>query len=349
MSLGKFTSIFAILVALVSIFSFSGARKNTQITASVSVPLIVQHVEPVVSSSTRILFVGDMMLGRYVEKLLAQNGESYLFSGTREVFRSANAVVGNLEGPIVYNHIPTLSGGMQFSFASGTANLLARNGVTIVSRANNHGLDRGVLGWADTSQLLQRSHVQYFGSPTQTKPSVSVATTTINNEQIAFVGMNTTFPTFVASVGENLVREVASTTGAFVVISIHWGNEYELEPNIFQKEYARKLILAGADLIIGHHPHVVQSVDEYQGVPIFYSLGNFLFDQYFSKDTQEGLAVMLEFADGVVTYKLLPLESVRSSVSLMSGVLKSQWLSTLAERSPAVAMGVEKGELVIVR
>ncbi len=337
-------------MVILATVSFGVVRIGMQTPAAVVTAVLPAPTSSTTPEPVRLLFVGDMMLGRNVEKLLSQNGERYLFSGTREVFRGVDAVIANLEAPIVYNHTLTPAGGMRFSFASSTAKLLAKNGVGIVSRSNNHGLDQGARGWADTSQLLQRAGVEYFGSPTQLNADVSVATTTINGKQFVFIGMNTTHPTFVASAGEKLVRTIASSSHAFVVVSIHWGDEYILEPNAFQKSYARKLIDDGADLIVGHHPHVVQSVDVYRGVPIFYSLGNFIFDQYFSDETQEGLAIVAEFGEEKnATYTLVPLMSKKSRVSLMSESVKTEWLKILAQRSPDISELVEKGEVAIVR
>jgi poly-gamma-glutamate synthesis protein (capsule biosynthesis protein) len=84
-----------------------------------------------------------------------------------------------------------------------------------------------------------------------------------------------------------------------------------------QQQVGHQLIAAGADIIIGHHPHVIQGLEIYQGKPIFYSLGNFIFDQYFSSDTQEGLGVGIELANDKITIKLIPFVSEFSQVRFM--------------------------------
>ncbi len=95
------------------------------------------------------------------------------------------------------------------------------------------------------------------------------------------------------------VRDLASSSD-YVVVNIHWGIEYQSKHGQIQQDLAHKLVDAGADAIIGHHPHVVQGSEVYKGKPIFYSLGNFIFDQYFSVETQRGLAVGLSFSENSI-------------------------------------------------
>ena len=86
-----------------------------------------------------------------------------------------------------------------------------------------------------------------------------------------------------------------------IFVSLHWGEEYQLQSNVEQQRIARALIDVGADAVIGHHPHVIQEVEEYNGGWIFYSLGNFIFDQYFSPETMEGLVASVTVQDGAIT------------------------------------------------
>ena len=121
---------------------------------------------------------------------------------------------------------------------------------------------------------------------------------------------------------------MAETTD-LVIVNVHWGTEYEHQFNKIQQETAHNLIDAGADIIIGHHPHVVQGIEIYQGKPIFYSLGNFIFDQYFSSDTRAGLAVGINITDGKSEFYLFPLKSKLSQVELTEGAEKEKFFSDL--------------------
>ena len=116
-------------------------------------------------------------------------------------------------------------------------------------------------------------------------------------------------------------------------MSVHWGQEYHLENSSSQQELAHKIIEAGADLIIGHHPHVVQSIEEYKGKLIFYSLGNFVFDQYFSEETRQGLAVWICLGRETAAFRLLPAWITNGQPDWMSSDEAKAFLASLAERS----------------
>ena len=127
-------------------------------------------------------------------------------------------------------------------------------------------------------------------------------------------------------------------------MSVHWGQEYQIKSSVFQQKLARKIIDSGADLIIGHHPHVVQEIEIYNNKLIFYSLGNFVFDQYFSEQTQQGLAVALEIYPvrnndsnrvnpNKNIYKLFPIQSKLSQPFLMEQNQAEKFLEKLSKRS----------------
>ena len=119
----------------------------------------------------------------------------------------------------------------------------------------------------------------------------------------------------------------------WVIVSIHWGEEYDQYVNTAQQNLAHALIDRGADAIVGHHPHVVQGVEVYKNKPIFYSLGNFIFDQYFSVETQQGLAVSLEFSDDGVAYALQPFKAAAGRITLLAGQEKQDFLDEVMKKS----------------
>ena len=120
-----------------------------------------------------------------------------------------------------------------------------------------------------------------------------------------------------------------------VIVTPHWGEEYQyLKSNKRQQKLAHAMIDAGADIIIGHHPHVVQEMEIYNGKPIFYSLGNFIFDQYFSPETQIGLAVGLVLSEnGKQSIFVFPLQSTQSQVKLMSGEALNNFFTQFTAKS----------------
>ncbi|MEI6309815.1 MAG: CapA family protein, partial [bacterium] len=125
----------------------------------------------------------------------------------------------------------------------------------------------------------------------------------------------------------------------FLVIFFHWGEEYQGHSSPEQQQLAHQAIDSGADLIVGSHPHVVQEIERYQGQDsgrsglIVYSLGNFVFDQYFSVETQQGLALGIEYSPGKALIRLFPLTSELSQVRLMDDQESKAFLETLAQAS----------------
>jgi len=291
-----------------------------------------------------LLAVGDIMLGRNVERLTNENGRDYAFENITSFFQTFNLVFANLEGPIPTLHRPTPSGSTTFSFVSTTPTLLKRHNIGIVSLANNHLYDQGASNATRTREKLQAEGILTVGDQKVVNESL-ITTSTINGKNIVFVALYDVFGALDEVKAQSLVKKTADTTDAFVFLSIHWGDEYKLTHNARQERIAHALIDAGADVIVGHHPHVVQDIEMYQNKPIFYSLGNFIFDQYFSTDTQEGLAVGITLTDDQTTYTLFPIDIVKSRAQLMDSDKKTPWLEALAKRgekniSSAVVQGV---------
>lgn len=296
----------------------------------------------------RVVFTGDVMLGRSVEKIISAKGSKYLFASTTQLFTGADAVVINLEGPIMAIHKPTPAMGMAFSFASTTPKLLVENGINTVFLANNHLYDYGASGYKETVNFLEKEKIAYFGHPFSTSTEY-VLRSQYNGQKIIFVGYNFTNPNFSKKSAVDVVKILNSEEG-YLVVMIHGGNEYEKVSNNAQKSFYRSLIDAGADSIIAHHPHVTQEIELHAGKPIFYSLGNFIFDQYFSKDVQEGLVIQLELGPVVAKYSIIPVISERSRPRPMDMEGKTKFLSDLAKRSGESARAsVAAGDIVILR
>jgi len=154
-------------------------------------------------------------------------------------------------------------------------------------------------------------------------------------DNITFLAFNQIFPFMDKE--EEIIKKIkmvkSSNPDNFLIVSMHWGEEYKLINSLTQQRLAHKIIEAGADLIIGHHPHVVQNIEKYQGKLIYYSLGNFIFDQYFSPETQQGLAVGLEIYPDRLVCQLFPLQINLSQPVLMERDKAREFLIQLANRS----------------
>jgi poly-gamma-glutamate synthesis protein (capsule biosynthesis protein) len=294
-----------------------------------------------------ILFVGDIMLDRGVEYLMRKNNNFYPFEKIIQFLRGIDIVVGNLEGPIVKNPPNFGSHSLRFAFSPEVIESLSFSNFNLLSLANNHTFDLGKEGFAETKEFLLKANIDFVGHPISCKEDFLT-----EKGGIIFLAFNKTFP-FNCSDEEiaKIVKKVReSNPGKFLIVLLHWGQEYELKSSISQQRLAHKLIDEGADLIIGSHPHVVQEIEEYKGKLIFYSLGNFIFDQYFSKETQEGLAVGLEIYPQELIYRLFPIQSHLSQPFLMEKEKANEFLENLAKRSsPQLLHKIKTGIIEIER
>lgn len=279
------------------------------------------------------LSVGDIMLGRYVETLMNVHGQKYPFDNWDDFYQDQDLVIGNLEGPIVENHVQTPDFTIRFSFSSAVADLLSQKSFSHLNLANNHTFDQGKQGFEETQSFLDEVGVGYFGHPRQAQHG-QVVIETMNEQKVALIGLNQAVSSyFDLEESQSLVEKIRSDhPEAMIMIQIHWGDEYQLRSNQTQQTIAQTLAKAGADIIIGHHPHVVQEVDVYQDTLIFYSLGNFIFDQYFSQDVQEGLALRGTIAPEM-EIELIPITSDLSQPQVMKSPRKDAFFIELAERS----------------
>lgn len=285
-----------------------------------------------------LLFFGDMMLDRNVGGHIKKKGLDYIFEKLKgeenRFFRGVDLISANLEGAVTNGgaHYPPVIEN-DFAFAPELVAQLKDYNFNFFNIANNHLSDQGIRGIDETTQNL-KSLGFHFSGCADGLANTTCSTTIINvaDKKLGFAGFSMVYSKFDIAEAEKIVKELASTT-EMVVVNIHWGVEYSHQFNKTQQEVAYSLIDAGADVIIGHHPHVVQGVEEYKGAQIFYSLGNFIFDQYFSEATKQGLAVGLtvDFSEEnpKYDYHLFPLQSENSQVELMSGENKENFLTLI--------------------
>ncbi len=280
------------------------------------------------NASSRRLYVmgfGDMMLGRYVRTLMDKHGKDYIFEKMPNMFTGADIVFGNLEGPIKGQGF-NKNTGMVFGFNEDIAPFLKQKGFSLLSIANNHATDQGWDGYETTKVALDQSGLGWCGHPSEPKEDSVYYQTLEDNKKFAFVCLHDVTYKLDYDAAVKLVEKV-NLEADFVLISIHWGYEYTHQPHDKkQVELARRLIDAGGDFIIGHHPHVVQTFEEYNGKLIFYSLGNFVFDQYWSKETQEELAIGIELSESEASVYLFPMKSEKSQSRLMSEEERKEWI-----------------------
>ncbi len=285
-------------------------------------------------NTVSMLHVGDMMLDRNVANAMGAAGLPAVLdtlAGTEgRFFKGMDIVAGNLEGPFVKYRIDTTKE-IAFRFDPKLAPQLASYGFNLVTLANNHLYDMGTAGLPATVKTLAEVGIDSYGHPYRIVSS-SLFYKEIDGVRFAFIGLNDTFNSLVEEQAIAMIEE-AEAHADKTVLNIHWGVEYKPTSHTRQQYLAHTFIDAGVDLLIGHHPHVVQELEIYKDVPIFYSLGNFLFDQYFSVPTQQSLAVGTVFHDDGLSLYLIPLVGERSVVRQMNKVEKRQFLAEYIDKS----------------
>jgi hypothetical protein len=265
----------------------------------VSLPM---QVKP--EGDAKLLFVGDIFLDRYIRQVAERKGGDYLFECVDELFQSADAVVGNLEGPIT--EFPSRSvgsvvgspGNFVFTFPTTSASLLARHNVKIVSLGNNHIGNFGDEGIEQTKKYLTEAGVNYFGGLSGGEP---VHRTKIDNREISFIAYNQFGGDVVEKVAGRIQEEKIAKPKSTIIIFAHWGEEYS-EPTWHMRDSAKRFAEAGASVVIGSHPHVVLGSENIGSTTVYYSLGNFIFDQYFEESVRNGLALEMNISKSGLTF-----------------------------------------------
>lgn len=286
---------------------------------------------PLQNGPVTIAAVGDIMLDRTVRTHIEQSGPEYPFSHIPRFFDGADIVVGNLEGSFTDN--PSVSVAdhtiLHFTFDPKLASELRAFGFSNVSLANNHSFDFGADGFDSTVRYLDAAKIASFGSP-----SNDIRLSTIRwakGKSVAFIGYHEFYNPDVSSV----VDQIAYMYGKvdFIVVYPHWGVEYEKGFTDNQREIAHAFIDAGADVVIGSHPHVIEPLEIYRNKAIFYSLGNFVFDQDFSLDTKRGMTLRITFDDSHVSYSLVPITMSHAQLSLPDAEERSLILAEMSQSS----------------
>jgi poly-gamma-glutamate synthesis protein (capsule biosynthesis protein) len=254
-------------------------------------------------------------MDRAVRNIGQKLGYDSLFSEIKPLFDSADIVAVNLEGPITSNPSKTLVNGhttdsLTFTFDPAVATSLSNAGIKLVSLANNHSDNFGLSGIAETKKWLTKSNIAWFGD--YKNASSTEATVTKNNISVAFVGYHAFQPGF-----EKVLASVSnlSNKGYFVIVMPHWGVEYATSSTREMRSQARLLVASGASAILGSHPHVVMEHVEMGDIPVFYSLGNLLFDQYFSAGVMTGNIVELDLSKKNGATKLDNIKIFQTSTS----------------------------------
>lgn len=292
--------------------------RNSSIALAVSLLLSVSAYS---ADTLNIIFTGDILLDRGVRRVINHHGVDHLFSdGIDSVFRSAQIVVGNLECPATKIESPVFK---QYIFRSEPEWLdtLRQHGITHLNLANNHSIDQGREGLLDTKQNIEEAGMVPIGAGASMQEAAGpvllassprkvwlVPSLRLALENYAYL---TDKPCVSQEPMDSLMQRVfqlrKADSTAVIIVSLHWGGEHTSKPVPRQRMEAHQLILAGADALICHHTHTLQTIETFRGKPIYYSIGNFIFDPTHPINA-EACIVRLKITSDTINTETLPVQ-----------------------------------------
>lgn len=344
-------------------------------------PLLRQRVDkPTVAIKPPELVisaVGDIMMSSSIQAAVAKHGYNYdiLFEKIAKDLAAADITIANLETQV--DHAAKISGYPKFNAHPGLLTTLKKTGIDILSVANNHVMDRGVKGLVRTLGNIEAAGLAFIGAGRTKAEASEIRVLTVRGTKVAFLAYtynaNRRLPGRKAGApGVNLlhansewdlaqacgrVREAKSFSDV-VVLSLHWGDEYSTTPTAWQRHAAARLIDSGADIIFGHHPHVLQPIeslaakDGRQGI-VAYSLGNFISSQnagitYERRDSKKALR-----GEGIVLSVFLSRRKggmeIRRAEYLPTWTLRERTKTAIIPRPVSIAPEIKKLESIQIR
>jgi len=283
----------------------------------------------------KIVLVGDVMLADGPGRLIRSGQDP--FRHVASALTGADMTIGNLECVVASKGKPEIK---PYTFRAPRQSLrLLKKYFSAVSLANNHSGDFGKGAFSEMLNLLEQHQIPYFGGGRHLRAAHQAYIREIRGKRIATLGYNGFFPRSfealddapgIAWLDEDMVQEAIQHTKQalavdFLIVYPHWGWEYQKLASPRQRQMARLMIDAGADAVVGGHPHVTQDIELYRGKPIFYSLGNFVFDGFHDRDTRTGWLLELRLKQtGGVSWRINEVSIDAKGVPRIAGVIEPE-------------------------
>ena len=303
-----------ILPLLIS-FSCAGLTQETKPVAEAEGRIDIPHPE------ITLIAVGDINLGRKAGRIILGGDVDYAFEKTKDIIESADIAFANLESTISEQNGITQNGTWCFTAPPAAAGTLLHAGFDVVSLANNHVWDFGKRALLETPVHLDRVGIRHAGTGQNIDAAFSPAILEAKGIRIALFSVTSIFnyggadhEAFTYTAWADMERlkpaiEKVKSDVDLVIVAAHWGPEYQDRPAGEVVALAHEMVDAGADIILGGHPHVPQGIERYKGAFIIYSLGNFAYHQTTEHSVWKTRSIMLELTltkDGVKSYKMIP-------------------------------------------
>lgn len=287
------------------------------LTGKAETPSVKRNADDLVSAS----FVGDIMMGRNVEKVTKHKGTESVFRYAKPFFESSDYVSGNFENPVTYKkNYKEAEKNIHLQSNKDAVKVLKDMNFTVLTAANNHAMDYGPQGMRDTVEEFSKQNLELVGAGLTLKEAEqNISYQDVNGIKIATLGFTDVSgkgfaakrnaPGVLPANPELFIPMIskAKKKADLVIVQTHWGQEYDNDPNDRQRQLARAMSDAGADIIVGHHPHVLEPIEMYHGTVIFYSLGNFVFDQGWTRTRDTALVQYHLQKNGTGRFEVTPM------------------------------------------
>lgn len=296
-----------------------------------------------INETIRLTFAGDAMMDWSIKNTIKQKGVDYPFIQVKKELATSDLGIVNLETAITTS---TKKYPKEYNFKSDPASLtgLKNAGFDLVSIANNHSMDYQTTGLKDTLTFLKKYKLDYVGGGLNASEAYAAKTYELKGKTIKILAFSRVLPSqsWIATssrpglangydlslITKSIAKEKKNAD--FVFVYIHWGVEKNRKPENFQQQWAKSMINAGADGVVGSHPHVLQGFEYYKGKPIAYSLGNFLFPDYVKGDKAQTALLHIDIKDNKIGMTVIPYK-----------IYKDQIISQVPQEKQAVWKNLE--------
>ncbi|MCE1225053.1 MAG: CapA family protein [Geobacteraceae bacterium] len=325
--------------------------------------LFLMVLPAVAQSEVVIQAAGDVMLGGRWEQQMAQDGYFHPFAKIAPELKKGDITLVNLEAPLTSRGKEFTDKKYRFRVKPQAAAALKKAGITTVTLANNHSMDYGPQGLLDTLQQLDKAGIGHVGGGENLSAARKAVVYDIRGTKVALLGYSLTLPlefwagekrVGTAPLMEKMVKDdiaAARKQATIVIVTAHWGEEGKIRLREYQPRLARMMIDAGADAVIGHHPHILQGIERYKRGIICYSLGNFAF-AHKSKIADRTLLLRLHFDGDKRTAELLPVNILHKEVGFqatpLSGKKADEVIARVKKLPPAKLAVRKEGERWLV-
>ncbi|MGA7828901.1 MAG: CapA family protein [Geobacteraceae bacterium] len=292
--------------------------------------------------------VGDIMLAGNASATFSREGYEYPFAATASILQASDIALGNLEAPIARTGLEFTGKKYRFKADPKAAMAIRKAGFSVLTLANNHIMDFGAQGLAETCENLKNENILFTGAGKNLAGARRPVVLEKHGQKIAFLAYSLTHPKAFYAGTESpgaapgsprfFMEDIkkAKVFADYVVVSFHWGAEGATFPKSYQVSVARMAIDAGADVVVGHHPHVLQGIERYKGRLILYSLGNYAFGSM-SRNADTSVMARIVLDHGVREVELFPLNVKNAEVhyqpALLKGLRAQRVISHLQELS----------------